>query len=63
MTDQSFQVVPIGHVVGGRVEPTDDYWGGPQSIIGIDGSHGGRGCSFEVGSPGLIVQVHREVSI
>lgn len=38
MSDQSFQVVPIAHVVGGRVEPTDDYWGGTRSIIRIDGS-------------------------
>jgi tRNA (Thr-GGU) A37 N-methylase len=38
MTGQSFQVEPIAHVVGGRMEPTDDYWGGTRSIIRIDGT-------------------------
>ncbi|MEV6670370.1 SAM-dependent methyltransferase [Streptomyces sp. NPDC051162] len=37
MTGQAIQVVPVAHVVGGRVEPTDDYWGGTQAIIRIDG--------------------------
>ncbi|MFJ6212162.1 SAM-dependent methyltransferase [Streptomyces sp. NPDC092296] len=41
MTGQSFQVEPIAHVVGGRDEPTDDYWGGTHSIIRIDGSRFG----------------------
>jgi tRNA (Thr-GGU) A37 N-methylase len=36
MTDESFKIVPIAHVVGGRKEPTDDYWGGTRSIIRID---------------------------
>src|SRR3954469_6344212 len=36
MTGESFQVVPVAHVVGGRIEPTDDYWGGTRSIIRID---------------------------
>ena len=36
MADQSFTVTPIAHVVGGRVEPTDDFWGGTRSIIRID---------------------------
>jgi tRNA (adenine37-N6)-methyltransferase len=27
---------PIAHVVGGRTEPTDDFWGGTRSIIRID---------------------------
>lgn len=36
MTDQSFTVTPVAHVVGGRVEPTDDFWGGTRSIIRID---------------------------
>lgn len=36
MTDQPFTVTPIAHVVGGRLEPTDDYWGGTKSIIRID---------------------------
>ncbi|KOU17412.1 transcriptional regulator [Streptomyces sp. WM6372] len=29
---QSLQIAPIGEVVGGRVEPTDDHWGGPAII-------------------------------
>ncbi|GAA0361061.1 SAM-dependent methyltransferase [Streptomyces blastmyceticus] len=37
MTGQGIQIVPVAHVVGGRVEPTDDYWGGTQAIIRIDG--------------------------
>lgn len=41
MTDRSFQVVPVAHVVGGRTEPTDDYWGGTRSIIRIDGGRFG----------------------
>jgi tRNA (Thr-GGU) A37 N-methylase len=36
MTGESFQVEPVAHVVGGRIEPTDDYWGGTRSIIRID---------------------------
>lgn len=36
MTGESIEVVPIAYVVGGRVEPTDDYWGGTRSIIRID---------------------------
>lgn len=36
MTLESFEIVPIAYVVGGRVEPTDDYWGGTRSIIRID---------------------------
>jgi tRNA (Thr-GGU) A37 N-methylase len=36
MTRESFEVVPVAHVVGGRIEPTDDFWGGTQSIIRID---------------------------
>jgi tRNA (adenine37-N6)-methyltransferase len=38
----SFEVVPIAYVIGGRAEPTDDYWGGTQSIIRIDGSRFGE---------------------
>ncbi|HSV68241.1 MAG TPA: hypothetical protein VLJ59_20430 [Mycobacteriales bacterium] len=41
MTAGSFQVEPLAHVVGGRVEPTDDYWGGTCSIIRIDSSRFG----------------------
>lgn len=36
MSGQSFDVVPIAQVIGGRTEPTDDYWGGTRSIIRID---------------------------
>ncbi|WP_184830234.1 TrmO family methyltransferase domain-containing protein [Jiangella mangrovi] len=34
---ESYEVVPVAHVVGGRAEPTDDYWGGTRSIIRVDG--------------------------
>lgn len=33
---EEFTVSPVAHVVGGRIEPTDDYWGGTQAIIRID---------------------------
>jgi tRNA (Thr-GGU) A37 N-methylase len=33
---EDFTVVPVAHVVGGRTEPTDDYWGGSRAIIRID---------------------------
>lgn len=33
---EAFVVEPIAHVVGGRIEPTDDYWGGARAIIRID---------------------------
>ncbi len=36
MAGESFQVEPIAYVVGGRIEPTDDYWGGTRAIIRID---------------------------
>lgn len=36
MAAEQFTVESIAHVVGGRAEPTDDYWGGTQSIIRID---------------------------
>lgn len=38
MEGQAFQVEPLAYVVGGRTEPTDDYWGGNLSIIRIDGT-------------------------
>ncbi|WP_076784839.1 SAM-dependent methyltransferase [Parafrankia discariae] len=38
MTREVFEIEPVAHVVGGRIEPTDDYWGGSQSIIRIDAS-------------------------
>ncbi|WP_328332997.1 SAM-dependent methyltransferase [Kribbella sp. NBC_00382] len=36
MTDESITLHPVAHVIGGRVEPTDDYWGGTRAIIRID---------------------------
>jgi tRNA (Thr-GGU) A37 N-methylase len=36
MPDEHFTVEPVAHVIGGRTEPTDDYWGGTQAIIRID---------------------------
>lgn len=33
---EPIEVVPVAHVVSGRKEPTDDFWGGTQSIIRID---------------------------
>jgi tRNA (adenine37-N6)-methyltransferase len=42
MAGDSFEVAPIAYVIGGRAEPTDDYWGGTQSIIRIDGSRFGE---------------------
>lgn len=38
MTKDAFEVTPIAYVVGGRNEPTDDYWGGARAIIRVDGS-------------------------
>jgi tRNA (adenine37-N6)-methyltransferase len=38
MSSESFQVIPVAYVVGGRAEPTDDYWGGTRSVIRIDGA-------------------------
>ncbi|MBB5871918.1 tRNA (Thr-GGU) A37 N-methylase [Allocatelliglobosispora scoriae] len=37
MPSQPIEVEPIAYVVGGRTEPTDDYWGGTRAIIRIDG--------------------------
>lgn len=34
--EQGFVVEPVARVVGGRIDPTDDYWGGSKSIIRID---------------------------
>ncbi|MBP2400736.1 SAM-dependent methyltransferase [Streptomyces syringium] len=36
MSTASFEVRPIGTVVGGRTEPTDDHWGGVRSVIRLD---------------------------
>ncbi len=38
MPNETLVVEPIGSVVGGRIEPTDDYWGDTQAVIKIDGS-------------------------
>lgn len=38
MTGESFEVVPVAYVVGGRVQPSDDYWGGTAAIVRIDGT-------------------------
>ena len=38
---ESFSVEPLAYVVGGRTEPTDDYWGGVRSIIRIDSTRFG----------------------
>ncbi|MFJ5812144.1 TrmO family methyltransferase [Streptomyces sp. NPDC093093] len=35
---ETFEVEVLGHVIGGRIEPTDDYWGGTQAIIRLNGS-------------------------
>ncbi|WP_371496815.1 TrmO family methyltransferase [Kitasatospora sp. NBC_00374] len=35
---ETFEVEALGHVVGGRIEPTDDFWGGTRAIIRLDGS-------------------------
>ncbi|MFY1595086.1 SAM-dependent methyltransferase [Micromonospora sp. WMMD737] len=36
MTAEKFTVESIARVVGGRSEPTDDYWGGSRTIIRLD---------------------------
>jgi tRNA (Thr-GGU) A37 N-methylase len=41
MSQESYDVVPVAYVVGGRTEPTDDYWGGTQAIIRLDDSRFG----------------------
>lgn len=38
MAQETFTVEPVAYVVGGRFEPTDDYWGGTQAIVRIDDS-------------------------
>ena len=35
---ETFEIEALGHVVGGRTEPTDDFWGGTRAIIRLDGS-------------------------
>ncbi|SDT77457.1 tRNA (Thr-GGU) A37 N-methylase [Streptomyces sp. TLI_053] len=34
----TFEVEALGQVVGGRTEPTDDFWGGTRAIVRLDGS-------------------------
>ncbi|MET7820045.1 SAM-dependent methyltransferase [Micromonospora zamorensis] len=36
MAHEEFTVESIARVVGGRKDPTDDYWGGSRAIIRID---------------------------
>lgn len=36
MTHRALTVEPVAQVIGGRREPTDDYWGGTRSILRID---------------------------
>lgn len=36
MLSNAIEVIPVAHVVGGRTEPTDDYWGESRAIIRID---------------------------
>jgi tRNA (Thr-GGU) A37 N-methylase len=36
VTREVFTVEPVAHVIGGRREPTDDYWGGTKAIVRID---------------------------
>ncbi len=38
MTAEKFEVEALAHVVGGRMEPTDDHWGGTRAIIRLDGA-------------------------
>jgi hypothetical protein len=41
MTGERFEVEPVAHVVGGRSEPTDDFWGGTRAVIRIDSTRFG----------------------
>lgn len=36
MAGETLTVEPVAYVVGGRAEPTDDYWGGSRCLIRID---------------------------
>ncbi|GAA0399941.1 SAM-dependent methyltransferase [Micromonospora fiedleri] len=36
MAAEKFAVESIARVIGGRSEPTDDYWGGSRAIIRVD---------------------------
>lgn len=35
-SESQYGLTPVAHVVGGRTEPTDDFWGGSRAIIRID---------------------------
>lgn len=35
---ESYEVVPVARVVSSRTEPTDDFWGGTEAVIRIDGA-------------------------
>lgn len=34
----AIQLMPVGVVRGGRMEPTDDHWGGERAVIALDPS-------------------------
>lgn len=36
MEEEPYTVEPVAHIIGGRIDPTDDYWGGTRAIIRID---------------------------
>ena len=36
MTQRPLMVEPVAQVIGGRSEPTDDYWGGTRSVLRIN---------------------------
>jgi len=56
VNSQSFEVEPVAYVVGGRTEPTDDYWGGTRAIVRINGA------KFDVDSTaGLEAFSHLEI--
>lgn len=38
-------MTPIGHVVGGRIEPDDDHWGGVRASIVLDPDVVGRSAT------------------
>lgn len=36
MANETFDMVPVAYVVGGREKPTDDHWAGSKAVIRID---------------------------
>ena len=38
MSSEVFEAIPVAHVIGGRTEPADDYWGGTRAVIRVDGN-------------------------